>query len=91
MIGGALPVREARAGAAWRIGADGRIGVLVDGTEADASAEFVSSLLIVLRYRRRRLPIWRDAVPATAFRRLSAVARWRIERRRPRVAGERAS
>jgi hypothetical protein len=87
-VGGALPVREARAIVAWRIAADGRIGVQVGGAEADAAAEFVSSYLIVLRYGRRRLPIWRDAVPAAAFRRLSALARWRIERRQARVAGE---
>jgi len=72
----------------WRIGRDGRVSVRWDRSGADrseASAVFVSSFLIVLRHDRRSLEIWRDATPATAFRRLAVAARWRVERAAPVV------
>ena len=33
--------------------------------------------------QRRTLVVWHDSLPADGFRRLSAVARWRVERRDP--------
>jgi uncharacterized membrane protein YphA (DoxX/SURF4 family) len=33
--------------------------------------------------QRRTLVVWNDSLPADGFRRLSAVARWRVERRDP--------
>jgi hypothetical protein len=80
-LAAAAPQRGAPPALRWRIDGEGRLAVLVDGAEYAASAAFVSPLLIVLRYGRRPLGIWRDAAPTAAFRRLSAAARWRIERR----------
>lgn len=91
VLGAAWPVRDSAAGSRWRIGADGRVAVLADGTEVDAAVEFASSHLIVLRYGGRRLAVWRDAAPPVAFRRLSAAVRWRIERPQRPAAEETAA
>jgi len=72
----------------WRVRPDGRVSVRWDSSGTDsseASAVFVSSFLIVLRRDRRSLEVWRDATPATAFRRLAVAARWRVERAAPVV------
>ena len=62
----------------WSVGPDGRVWVWWDAaaTPREANAAFVSTYLIVLGQDRRRLQIWRDAAPETAFRRLSAAVRW---------------
>jgi hypothetical protein len=70
-------------GARWSVGPDGRVLVQWDGAAAavEAAPAFVSTFLIVLAQRTRRLEVWRDAAPACAFRRLSAAVRWRAPRR----------
>jgi hypothetical protein len=75
---GAKPTAERQ----WRIARDGRVSVRWDGADdsSEATAVFVSSFLIVLRQGHRKLAIWRDAAPATAFRRLSAAVRWHSPR-----------
>ncbi|MCX8003661.1 MAG: hypothetical protein N2688_01695 [Burkholderiaceae bacterium] len=67
---------------------DGQCWVDLTGGAVAAHAAFVSPLLIVLQAGGRSLPVWRDAVPQTVFRRLSAAARWALRRRRQPAATE---
>ena len=72
----------------WSVGPDGRVWVWWDASAIprEASAVFISPYLVVLGQGRRKLQIWRDAAPATAFRRLSAAARWRVRQGSPRAS-----
>jgi len=73
----------AHASGSWCVRPDGTVSVRWDGggkVSDGATAAFVSSFLIVLRDGRRKLEVWRDATPATAFRRLAVSIRWNVAR-----------
>lgn len=64
-----------------RIGSDGQIAVRSGDAAAAAEPVFVSPWLICLRTSPHRVvPVWRDALDDTGYRRLAAAARWPTRR-----------
>jgi hypothetical protein len=74
--------RSARQRTGLRIEADGQIAVRQGDGTATAEPVFVSPWLICLRTAPQRLvPVWRDGLDASGYRRLAAAARWRTRRK----------
>jgi hypothetical protein len=65
------------------IGADGTITAATAATDQRLVLRPVAltPLSVVLRGGDTALVVWRDSLPAEGFRRLSAVARWHVDRR----------
>jgi hypothetical protein len=68
-----------------RIDPHGRIEVRCGELTSAARPHFIGAWLIVLEAGAKHIVIWRDSLEPDQFRRLSAVARWSLERT-PRAA-----
>jgi hypothetical protein len=64
-----------------RIDERGQIAVRDARGESSARPEYIGGWLIVLVAPTHRVVVWRDALEPDQFRRLNAIARWRIERK----------
>lgn len=76
--------RQARPAGALRVDAEGRFWLRPAGAGDEAAAAvrpcFVAARFVALDGAAGALLVWRDSLPAVAFRRLCAHARWQLDR-----------